>query len=483
MAKKPVRRQASVTPAITAEMTEQMATYRHDDLATYNRELKAENFNSEEEYRAALLNQYEDLRYQEYNYTVRNETLKAYNLSCDGRKAGINPNNAWGGYHEYPQFLRQHTEHADSAQVQQFPELCTNPKYMNTHKNIKKDGTVKSVGAYTCAITSTALQMQICDKMGYDNNSIIINKKSYASAVGAATCVPEQYQINGDGKKTLNQMILSGEIGVGDEVSIYPKPNNKKKDNTVVTASGKHCITIAAVNRNKSGEIIGFTYQANNVEAFRDVDIHDNNGQGGKLVYNAVKTHVWMEDKIKEERTKLSQKTTEELAAEVSATRQRTGDLIDNLQKTEQYAASHRKGNMQNYLADAESSFRQEFNDRKSSYEIRRIEPTVIRQADPAVNIPTLEDIKIPEINDKINGIASFKDQRFDAKTEEREKVNEATRENKQLTSQQQKTTTQQKQVQTQNQEEPMAPTALRRQKKVDPVAMAVWQQKQTRNG
>ena len=76
---------------------------------------------------------------------------------------------------------------------------------MNTHKNIKKDGTVKSVGAYTCAITSTALQMQICDKMGYDNNSIIINKKSYASAVGAATCVPEQYQINGDGKKTLNR--------------------------------------------------------------------------------------------------------------------------------------------------------------------------------------------------------------------------------------------------------------------------------------
>ena len=138
---------------------------------------------------------------------------------------------------------------------------------------------------------------------------------------------------------------------------------------------------------------------------------------------------------------------------------------------------------MQNYLADAESSFRQEFNDRKSSYEIRRIEPTVIRQADPAVNIPTLEDIKIPEINDKINGIAAFKDQRFDAKTEEREKVNEATRENKQLTSQQQKTTTQQKQVQTQNQEEPMAPTALRRQKKVDPVAMAVWQQKQGRNG
>lgn len=482
MAKKPVRRQASPTPAITAEMTEQMATYRHDDLATFNRELKLENFNSEEEYRAALLNQYEDLRYQEYNYTVRNETLKAYNLSCDGRKAGINPNNAWGGYHEYPQFLRQHTEHADSAQVQQFPELCRNPKYMNSHKNIKKDGTVKSVGAYTCAITSTALQMQICDKMGYDNNNIVIDKTCYASATGAATCVPKQYQINGDGK-TLNQMVLAGEISVGDEVSIYPKPNNKKKDNTVITASGKHCITIASINRDKNGEIIGFTYQANNVEAFRDVDIHDNSGQGGKLVYNAVKTHVWMEDKIKEERTQLSQKTTEELAAEVSATRQRTGDLIDNLQKTEQYAASHRKGNMQNYLADAQSSFRQEFNDRKSSYEIRRVEPIIIRPSESTVKVPSLEDIKIPEINDKINGIASFKDQRFDAKTEEREKVTEATRENKQLTSQQQKTTAQQKQVQTQNQEEPMAPTTLRRQKKVDPVAMALWQQKQGRNG
>ena len=136
MARQPVKRQSE--PTITAEMTEQMAAYRHDDLATYNRELKAENFNSEEEYRAALLNQYEDLRYQEYNYTVRNETLKAYNLSCDGRKAGINPNNAWGGYHEYPQFLKQHTEHADSAQVQQFPELCTNPKYMNTHKKYQE---------------------------------------------------------------------------------------------------------------------------------------------------------------------------------------------------------------------------------------------------------------------------------------------------------------------------------------------------------
>ena len=465
MAKKPVRRQASPTPAITAEMTEQMAAYRHDDLATYNRELKPENFNSDDEYRTALLDQYEKLRREEYNYTVRNETLKAYNLSCDGRKAGINPNNAWGGYHEYPQFLKQHTEHADSAQVQQFPELCPNPKYMNTHKNVKRDGSVKSVGAYTCAVTSTALQMQICDKMGYEDNSIIINKKSYASAEGAATCVPEQYQINGDGKKTLNQMILSGEIGVGDEVSIYPKPNNKKKDNTVVTASGKHCITIAAVNRNKSGEIIGFTYQANNVEAFRDVDIHDNNGQGGKLVYNAVKTHVWMEDKINEERTNLSQKTTEELAAEVSATRQRTGDLIDNLQKTEQYAASHRKGNMQNYLADAESSFRQEFNDRKSSYEIRRIEPTVIRQADPAVNMPTLEDIKVPYAEDKISSKAAFKDQRFDARTEERKKADEARRENEHTVSSPQKTE-QQAQLKPQDRENHEAPETLRRQQK-----------------
>lgn len=485
MAKQSVKRQSA--PVITAEMTEKMATYRHDDLETYNRELKQEKFNSEEEYRTALLEQYEKLRFEEYKYTVRNETLKAYNLSCDGKKAGINPNNAWGGYHEYPQFLRQHTEHADSAQVQQFPELCANPKYMNSHKNIKKDGTVKSVGAYTCAITSTALQMQISDKMGYENNGIITDKKCYASAVSAATCVPKQYQLNGNGKKTLNQMIASGEIGVGDEVSIYPKPNNKKKDNTVVTASGKHCITIASINRNKNGEITGFTYQANNVEAFRDVDIHDNSGQGGKLVYNAVKTHVWMEDKINEERTNLSQKSTEELAAEVSVARQRTSDLIDNLQKTEQYAATHRKNNLQNYLSDASVSFTQEYTDRKKSYDLRRTEPIAIQPVESQISMPNSDDEIIPNITERISGIASFKEQRFDAKTEEKKQKDNLTQENEHTASQKQTLAKEHseptpEQPEIPKKENQKVPANIQRPQQ-SPVAMTLWQQRQGRSG
>lgn len=479
MARQPVKKQTRATqnsaPAITAEMTEQMAIYRHDDLVTYNRELKLEDFNSEEEYRKALLDQYENLRLEEYKYTVRNETLKAYNLSCDGRSAGINPNNAWGGYHEYPQFLKQHIEHADSAQVQQFPELITNPRYMNTFKNVKKDGTVKSVGAYTCAVTSTALQMQISDKMGYEGTSnIVVDGKCCASAVNAATCVPQKYQLEGDGKKTLNQMILSGEIGVGDEVSIYPKPDNKKKDNTVVTASGKHCITIASINRNEKGEIVGFTYQANNMEAFRDVSVNDSSGQGTKLVYNAVKTHEWINDKISEERTKLNQKTTEELAAEVSGVRQRTGELIDNLQKTEQYAATHKKANRQNYFTDAKDSYRQELAKRKNSYDIRRIEPAIIKPTKSVITIPTLEELDASILNTRIGFETTFKGQRFESKTEEKKKIEEARQENERSASPKQEP---------KKQEEYKTPESLKRPEEHANLSLNIWQKKRGRNG
>lgn len=383
MTKSPTKKTVVAAPTVTSDTTQEMATYRHYNLEYEFKELKREDFNDDEAYRAALLKQYEALRQQEYKYIVRNEALKAYNCSCDGKNAGINPNRAWGGYHEYPQFLKQHTEHRDSAQVQHFPELCTNHQYMNMHKNIKKDGTVKSIGAYTCAVTATALQMQISDKMGYEgNNNIITRKTNYASATNAATCVSKEYQISGNGKKTLNQMILSGEISVGDEVSTYPKKTIS--DNTVVTASGKHCITIADISRNEKGEIVSFTYQANNIEAFQEVNINDNSGQGGRLVWNATKTHVWSKDKIKEECANLNQKTNEEISAEITKARQRTNDLVDDLQKTEQYAATHQKRHTnrrtnQNYLADARTSYQRELTSRRDAYNDARDKEMVSR--------------------------------------------------------------------------------------------------------
>lgn len=431
------KRKTSVTqvaPAIAVEKIEQMAVYRKDELETHNRELKAENFANEAEYREALISQYENLRREEYRYTVQNEALKAYNLTCDGRNAGVKENNAWDAYAEHPGIVAQHTEHADSAQVQQFPKICEgmriSGKAMNNHKNIdKKTGQVKSVGAYSCAITASAMQMQISDKMGYCGRDNIIQPSKttpLASAELAATCVDKKYQQQGDGKATLNDMVMQGKVGVGDEISIV-----SANGATVKTASGKHSMTVAAINRNDNGEVMSYVLQANNVCVYETIypNDKDKNSHGKRVVYNTVKTHEWADDKITKEAKGLENLSTEKLAQKINEQRSKTEAVIDNLAVNENYATTHRTNNGRGvtYLSTAAGAYMQEYKQLERNYQIRRQEPMIFASNIDGISIME----KIGEI--KIPTRLEIKGDYFNARVDGEKKKAEAQRENEQI--------------------------------------------------
>jgi len=431
------KRKTSVTqiaPAISVEKIEQMAVYRKDELITHNKELKAEDFASEAEYREALISQYENLRREEYRYTVQNEALKAYNLTCDGRNAGVKENNAWDAYAAHPDIVSRHTEHADSAQVQQFPKICEgmhiSGKAMNNHKNIdKKTGQVKSVGAYSCAITASAMQMQISDKMGYCGKDNIIQPSRttpLASAELAATCVDKKYQQQGDGKTTLNDMVMQGKVGVGDEVSIV-----SANGATVKTASGKHSMTVAAINRNDNGEVTSYVLQANNVCVYETIypNDSDKNSHGKRVVYNTVKTHEWADDKITKEAKGLENLSTEELTQKVGEQRSKTEAVIDNLAVNENYATTHKTNNGRGvtYLSTSAGAYMQEYKQLERNYQIRRQEPMIFASNMNGISVmEMIGEIKIPTR-------LEIKGDYFDAHVDGKEQTAEAQKENERI--------------------------------------------------
>ncbi len=316
---------------VTQKDTQSMALCRKKELAKKFPELKRGDFADEKAYREALINQYQSLRYQEYEYVVRNESNRAYNDACEGRSQGVHENQfIWNSGADI-----NLSSPSDSTKVAQtiVVDIGLNPGGMCRQKNKDNKGRVKSTGAYSCAIEATALQSAISMNMGYDgpDNIIQVSRGSaYAGAKTMAKEVPVKYYQEGKGR-TLNQMVASGDIQVGDAVSI--KSGQGKEINT---NSQCHCLTIAAINRDEKGNVVSYTVEAYNNCQFVNIDVKNNaHFFGGHVVLNAVKTHDFIDDKIGEEVQNLQNLSTRDLELRVSDARKRTEQVIDELQVTE----------------------------------------------------------------------------------------------------------------------------------------------------
>ncbi len=355
MARAPQKhRTLSSAPHITPNMTQDMRDYRlwklEQDVPVKTRK----NFESDDAYKEYLLNSYTALRQQEYEYTVRNETLKVYNLAMDGATAlDVKDNNlVWDGYASY---INQRGISAEEKERrQQQVNDCAIGRTTVLASKCMYDGkrmVSPSSTLHCCAITATSVGAQICGKMGYDGDvnifqAIYREKKGVRgnsasareyfrtdSVTNARAKVGLETQTSFSGPKTLNQRIASGEIGVGDALSL---PTGNSATNTT---TGYHAMVVAEVIKDENGKPVAYTLQANNNHCFMTIDVNSKSGWGVKEVDGSADIHTIIGREIELECDDLQNLPIEELEARVVAQRGKTKEVIGDLQRTEQYNA------------------------------------------------------------------------------------------------------------------------------------------------
>lgn len=344
---------------ISQEDIENMTNIRKAEILAHSPELKQEDFASEAEYREALLKNYQTLRQEEYQLTVRNECMKVYNLAKDGRSQGISENiGVWNGYRSYINAPRLSTAEKERRKQQVQDCAISRAPQMGS---ICMNGTAKSFisSNNSCAITAAAITAQVSAKMGYDGDDNLMQAKyrgqnpsfrnNLVAAQGVADCdsIPDQYKkkiepiakTNTQSKRktthtpTLNELIANGSIGVRDAFAVRTGGGSN-------TSTGYHALTLAAVEKDENGKITSYTLQANNGCRFSSHKMNEASYFSNKTVYNVANTHAWMEDKIKAEVQTLEHLSTAEIEAKLAEQKHKTLELADDLQKTESYAAS-----------------------------------------------------------------------------------------------------------------------------------------------
>ena len=301
-----------------------------DNIKTPQRE----NYQSEEEYRNALIKTYNQLRNTEYNHIVLNECTKVYNIARDARRNGEHENTQiWRGFRNY--------EVGDSAVVR-------TPELGRTIYGSKQDIT----GNYaSCAITAISVCSQCSAKMGYDGEENLIQAKkrnnpsdpfvnvhiangtfsccANNSASARDFCATEsiaQYCTRHDEKNTLQELMLSGEIKPGDMVSI------KTQRGATNTTTGYHAITIADITYDTNGNITHYTVHENNPRGLKTYDINDTNFYANYKINTVSHVNNMINDRIANE---TNGKSIEELEQMVASTRENTASTINSLYQAE----------------------------------------------------------------------------------------------------------------------------------------------------
>ena len=319
----------------------------YPDDPVFNEQLN--NMRNEQAYQDLLLSEYYRQRELQYYLIVQNETQKVYNLSEAGRSLGFTENQGvWNGYERCPSLQAQ----VSNCAVSRIPSIghTINPSFTS--------------GTACCAITSTAIQAQICGAMGYDGKDNIIQPKKWEPlALATEQCyhtkISEKYAHDGD-NKPLNQLIKEGKIGIGDEVSICSSDSD----------SGGHAITIADIQYDSNGTPKSYTYHSNNNRHFATMDISSKSWPGGERVLNYLNTEKYWQDVRNNEYLQLAcdistgKISTEELEKKVQDTANRTKEIINDTRNTELYAAQH------GYDNHITNSYKEELAQYENSYDI-----------------------------------------------------------------------------------------------------------------
>lgn len=330
---------------LTKGMVEDVRQYRLGMLEKDIPVKQRGDFESEDEYRTYLLNSYVALRQEEYRNVVRNETMKVYNLAMDGAAVGSDNLQVWNGYKKYidqgktPEEKKRRQEQVNDCAISRAPQMgsmCfSNGRYAVNGSN----------DLHCCAITSSAVVAQISGEMGYDgdqnlviakrrdhhapitNNFVNANQISRVDSIqNNMRCIPEMQHTPKDKKQplTLNQMVKTGKLGVGDAVGL-------------AVGSG-HAMVIADVIKDDKGNVTSYILQANNRHCFTTVNANNPNDYfGSRPVKDYVRTSAWATAQINSEKEKFSELSLEELEQVVSSQRTKTEAVINDLAVTESY--------------------------------------------------------------------------------------------------------------------------------------------------
>lgn len=388
---------------------ENMQAIRQSEITLAAPHIERQDFASDAEYREALLKNYQALRQKEYELTVQNECLKVYNLAEDAAAKDIGENvGVWNGYRSYINAPR--ISPAEKERRKQQVENCAiarSPELGSICMNNSRTGFVGK--NFSCAITASSITAQVSAKMGYDREENLIQAKyrgknpslrnNLVTAQGVANCdsIPNQYR----GKPTeapvkkapkLNTLIANGTLGAGDVFSIKTRRGAN-------SSTGYHAMTIAAVEKDKDGKIIGYTLQANNRRRFISYGINESNPYTSAPMGNYVQTHNWIKDKITEESKGLENLSTAELEAKVAEQRAQTLGITNELQESESYAAQN------NYCTDMAGKYIENVNRKKNLIKpnMEELKKSLAEQIAVTQNGAMEDHIKNNHFNDRVD--------------------------------------------------------------------------------
>lgn len=366
---------------MTPEMIDEMTSYRLYELEEKNPVKTRSDFQSDEEYRTYLLDTYVSLRQTEYEHTVRNETMKVFNLASDAdKKVSITINGkrsthydnqlVWDGYQKYINSAKTPEERARREQQVADCAMGRASTIGGICLSGKPGGATPSEYLHCCAVTASSVVAQVSGKMGYDGKDNLVvpayrgarpgrrNNIVAAKNIEQADSVQNHIRINPEIRyapqkpqvRTLSDAVKSGDLNIGDSFALGPKNPNAETTG--------HAMVIADIIRDENGNITAYTIQGNNPHQLMTLGINDKSGRGGSTVIAGVGTNAFMEGNFVSERQDLSRLSTEELEARVVAQRSQTEQVIADLGTTEKffvenkfYNTSGARGFAQNYVS------------------------------------------------------------------------------------------------------------------------------------
>ena len=350
------------TPQLDRQSAEEMAGLRTFELNQDIPQPQRGNFTSDEEYREALMSTYQALRMQQYEYTVLDEATKLYNLQREAHEEANSNGHVYsyenlGMWNDYSDYInaRGITDEERARRQAQFDDCAASrgrSMAVACYGGLRTDYNNAS-----CAITASSLAAQISDKMGYqgDDNIMIARRRSdhntrnnIVSAAGFTQndSIPQIYRIVPESIKgkneTLNQMMLSGKLHVGDGFSI-------KTGEADGNYSGCHAMTVAAIEYEGEGDnrtIKNYTIVAGNPRRLITINANGENNRDAARwanaeMKNSYSLYDWMQNNINDEAQALSRLSTEEMEARVAGARSNTLGTIESLQASETYNFEH----------------------------------------------------------------------------------------------------------------------------------------------
>lgn len=274
--------------------------------------LDRQNFESDEAYRTALLDQYAAIRKEEYNIICEDVGMNMAAASAYYTKVGSKVD-IWDGY----KLLR-----GDSAQ-----QLRENSGVAYVRQYSDGLGVGDDAPNANCAITSAVMVAEMSRKFGYDGEDNVVTAGDYrnrsAAEIHQSIKLDTQYgsTYGEKNRKDLNTLIAEGKVGPGSVLS-FSSPGNVRNG-----GSGNHAKTLIAVQRDDAGKPISYVTMENNGKGFLNTYSieYDRNGKPkpGKNKVAVTPTNQWADARIAEERNNLANSSVEEIQTAINQSRNR----------------------------------------------------------------------------------------------------------------------------------------------------------------